>query len=755
MSIGGSISGITFSGLASGIDTESIIQRLIQLQQRPLQRLSTRQTELRARMTAFDQFKGLINNFQTAASGLSSSNAFNLVKVISSDTNVATVTASPESIPGTYELTVSKLAQAHKLISGSHSSSTAELGATGKFILNGKEIQVAAGDSLSSIATKINNANTGVTASLLNGDNGEVFLTLTARNTGEKNRIHLSEVGSGTLLQSTLKLTDSSTSVRNPITNGARTDRFSDAGTAIGSLLGMSAPSSGTIQINGTDIEIDFASDTLTSIATKISNAGITGVSASVVSETENGTTYYRLNITGASTPNFTDNNSLLSNLGVVQKGYQNQLVAAQDAEFSLDGLSFKRSSNQITDVINGVTINLLSADATTPKRSTLTFSRDTDSIKRGINGFVDAFNSVVDFLKQTASFDKDTLRTGLLFGDSTVEGIRDALIRQITDQVQGVTGELRSLAQIGITLGEDGKLKVDDSLLTSKLSSDPSAVGRLFFSEGSVSNPNIQFVSSTNKTRASNADGYAIQITQVATKAAISAGMRQTDPSAGPETLTFNGALFGNQEYRITLNTGNDVEATIAQINNDPRLKNLVTASLDDSGHLKIEAKSYGSAANFTVISDLEPDLNNSGIGKSILEANGLDVEGTINGEAATGRGQFLRGNNGNPNTEGLEIRVLATTTGAFGTVKFTRGVGESARNYIQNANDVINGAIPTASKTLQAQIDAINDEAKRIQEEVARKEQSLREQFARLERTLSEMQSQSSRLSAMMRSA
>ncbi|MFN7017438.1 MAG: flagellar cap protein FliD N-terminal domain-containing protein, partial [Fimbriimonadales bacterium] len=138
--IGGNLSGINFAGLATGIDTESIIQKLTELQSRPMQRLMVRKSQLQSRMSAFDQFRGLVNNLASAAGALSVNSAFNAVRGSSSDTSVATVTSSTEALPGTYELRVSKLAQAHKIVSGAHTSATAELGASGQFMVNGKII---------------------------------------------------------------------------------------------------------------------------------------------------------------------------------------------------------------------------------------------------------------------------------------------------------------------------------------------------------------------------------------------------------------------------------------------------------------------------------------------------------------------------------------------------------------------------------------------------------------------------------------
>lgn len=750
--IGGSISGINFAGLATGIDTESIIQKLTELQARPLQRLMARKAQLNARMSAFDQFQGLVRNLQTAAGALSTRNAFSILKGTSSDTNVVTVNPSTDAMPGTYEIRVSKLAQAHKIVSGAHSSDTAEFGVNGRFLLNGKVIEVNATDSLRTIANKINGANAGVTASIINADGGQYYLTLTANETGKNSQIQLAEIGGSLVLTPTLKLVTYDEFVRNQQANAALSSRFRSTTESIGSQLNMSSPPSGVIRINGVDINIDFATDSLNSIANKINSAG-TGVTASVETETENGVTYYRLKIDGGgSLPTFGDPDNLLKQLGVLQNRYQNELLQAQDAEFTIDGFSFRRSKNQVSDAIPGVTFTLLSADAVNPKTATITLTRDTEAVKKNVQGFVDAYNALVDFIKQSASFNKETLETGILFGDTTVSLVRDSILQRIVNPVAGLDESLRVLAQVGVVLGEDGKLTLNDSVLTQKLSEDLNGVIRLFSAQGTTTNSAISFVSATDATRPSPLGGYEVVITQVATKANATAGVAQTSARTTSETLTFSGSLFGNETYSITLDPGTAIDDTIARINSDPRLKNLVVASKDANGRLVIEAKNYGSAGSFRVVSNLTAGVDNSGIGTDGIDAVGLDVAGTINGEPATGRGQFLTGNSGNPNTDGLQIRVTATAPGTYGVVHFTRGVADQVRLYAKQVTDIVSGDLKYAKDTLQDQIKSIDEQMTRIREEVSRKQLMLREQFARLERAISQMQSQSARLSAMM---
>ncbi len=747
--ISGNLSGINFAGLATGIDTESIIQRLTELQSRPMQRLMVRKSQLQSRMSAFDQFRGLVNNLASAAGALSVATAFNAVRGSSSDPQVATITSSADALPGTYELRVSKLAQAHKIVSGAHASATAELGVSGQLMINGKIITIQANDTLNSVAQKINAANAGVTASVLRADDG-FYLTLTANETGAKNKIHLTEVGGWRVLSPTLKLVTYDEYVRHQQANAALSVRFRDSGRPLAQLFELNTPLQGTIQINGKPIEVDFATDTLATLVNKINNAGA-GVTASIETETEGGTTYYRLKIDGGSNlPTFTDDQNILKMLGILENGYTRELVQAQDAEFTIDGFQFRRSSNQVNDVIPGVTITLQSADANNPKTARLTLTRDVEAAKGAVSNFVNAFNSLVDFLKQNASINRETLQAGVLFGDTTVSTIVDGIINRTISAVPGIQDGLRVLAQVGIQLGQDGKLSFNEGRLTDALTRDLQGVIRLFTASGRTTDPNISFVSATDQTKASPPEGYEVVITRVATRATATASVAQTSASTSAETLTFSGALFGNESVQVLLPAGSTIDDTINRINNDPRLRNRVVASKDENGKLVIRAVNYGAASSFTVVSDQAASNNNSGIGTTPVQAEGQDVAGTINGEPATGNGQFLTGNRDNRTTAGLQIRVTATAPGTYGRVHFTRGVADQVRLFARQVTDVINGDIQNATNTLREQMSALDRQIESIREEISRRQFLLREQFARMERTVSQLQSQSARLAA-----
>jgi len=745
-----STSGINFSGLVSGMDTETLIQQIIQIESRRKKIWSTQQSQLTQRLSGLQAVQTQLLGFQSAISQVTVQTAFRAASATSSAESVARVTATADAMPGTYLLEVSQLATYHKIGTAAQTSAENALGLNGSFMVNGKQVTVVASDNLRDIAARINNAKAGVTASVLSVSSSEHYLVLTAHESGAANAISLNDLGSGNVLQS-LGLVTSSVSIKNAVTNGAQSDKFADTSTALGTLLNLNDAPSGTVKINGVDIAIDLSTDSLNSIAQKINDAGA-GVTASVVTVTEKGTTRYRLQITGASTPTLTDDQHVLETLGILKAGYGNELIQARDAQFKIDNMSLTSSTNVLTNIISGVTITLMDADATNPKRTTITVSRDIKSIKDAIKGFVDAYNSTIDLIKKYDYFDKETYNTGPLFGNATINALTAELMATVSDVVAGATSDLSMLAQVGITLDPtgSGKLVLKESELESALNSRLSDVERLFRVMGSTSDPRLTYVIATSKTKATGTP-LTVEITQVATQARATASLAQTQASTTTERLTFGGALFNNTEYSITLNAGNTIDDTIVQINADATLSRYLVASKDDSGRLVLTSKQYGSKAAFTVVSDQEAADNNSGIGTTRLEVQGQDVAGTINGEAATGDGQFLTGNRGNATTDGLQIRVTATTPGIIGTVTVTRGIADRVFQLIQQFTDSISGALTEETRTIQQQIDEIKQRISAFDEAMQRRANDLRAQFTSMENALNKMRSQAQYLTAL----
>lgn len=749
MSIGSSLSGVTFSGLSSGIDTEGLISRLLQVEAIPIRRLQLQEAQLNSRSSVLQQLKNQLQTLSTNAAGLNSLAAFNPITASSSDSAVATISAGAGAVAGSYDLAVSKLAKAHKISSAAQTDTTSALNLAGKFVVNGKAVTVVATDSLSAIAQKITNANVGVTASVIDGGSGSAYLTVTASSTGATNTIQIADL-EGTVAD-TLGLVAGAAVVREPIANGATGYAMSSTSSAVGSLFGVSGLATGTVLINGVGVSIDLNADSLSGIADKINAAG-TGATATVRSVEKNGATVYKLDIIGATTPTFTDDQNILGSLGILQQPFASELVAAQSAEYTLDTIAFTSESNSITTVIPGATLTLMAADAITPKTSTLNLTRDTEGVKSSVQGFVDSFNGVVDFIKQNSVFDKDTFASGALFGDPVARQVESAITDLLFNTVPGLTGAYTNLSQLGFSMTEEGKLEFDQAAFDTAMATDPTAVSSVFRAMGQGSTDSIVFVSNSDKTVASGAAAYDVSITQLATKGSYTGSVAQTSPSTVPETLTFDGTLFGSTPYQLVLPTGSTAAAAVAQINADSSLKDLIVASLD-GGMLKIESKRYGTNGNFTVDSDLAAAADNSGIGigQPGTAIDGLNVAGTINGEAATGNGQFLVGDSGNATTSGLQIQYTGLVTGLVGTVKFTKGIAAQMTESVFTFTDSISGLLTSTDKAIQEQVASIEQSITDIEERLERRETELRARFAAMEQTITQYQAQAARLGAL----
>ncbi|MBW2102387.1 MAG: flagellar filament capping protein FliD [Deltaproteobacteria bacterium] len=364
---------ISVSGISSGIDWRSMIDQLRQAEHRPIDVLEARKDEYSSKLTEWQSFNSLLLTLKSTVEDLKDPDEFFVYTAsLASDTttdaeDILSVSVDATASTGSYNIKVTARAAAQKLSSKSFSSNTADLGSdyAGEILINGKVISITATDSLADVRGKINSANagtnpTGVTASILSYGNNDYRLILTSDDTGEEGISILNASSTDILGQlGFVETASGSYDVKNSITGGAQSDRFTGTTDAIDTLLELtSPPSSTTLKIRdasgnlSNDISIDLDTDNLTTIAQAINNdKGSANISASVVSETVDGTTYYRLQIDGihASDP-FSDNNHVFETLGLIKGGVGDVLGASGTNEMTTDGQVIT-SSTLLTDI--------------------------------------------------------------------------------------------------------------------------------------------------------------------------------------------------------------------------------------------------------------------------------------------------------------------------------------------------------------------------------------------------------------------
>ncbi len=145
---------------------------------------------------------------------------------------------------------------------------------------------------------------------------------------------------------------------------------------------------------------------------------------------------------------------------------------AAADAVIKVNGQQATRASNTISDVIQGVTLNLVGTSATGVSTA-LTVAQDPTGVTSAVQGFVDAYNALHKTLGDLGS--------KALSSDSTVSLIQSQLFGVINTPATGVSSTYSYLAGIGVSIQKDGTMALDSTQLTTALSTDPNGVARLF----------------------------------------------------------------------------------------------------------------------------------------------------------------------------------------------------------------------------------------------------------------------------------
>ena len=196
---------ITVSGLGSGLDVESIVSQLMEIEQQPLVRLQTREAGIQAQISAVGTLKSQLASFQTAVEKLADPETFSSTNTSLSDDSVLSVTTDADAAAGTLSVEVLRLAQNHKLASDARAEDATIGGAAGDAlsITVGERtltLDLSTAKTLNEIRDLINSdtGGVGVSATLLDetGDGSAQRLILNAKESGFENRLQLSYGGS-------------------------------------------------------------------------------------------------------------------------------------------------------------------------------------------------------------------------------------------------------------------------------------------------------------------------------------------------------------------------------------------------------------------------------------------------------------------------------------------------------------------------------------------------------------------------------
>jgi len=489
-----------------------------------------------------------------------------------------------------------------------------------------------------------------------------------------------------------------------------------------------------------TTITIDGSNNTLEGLKNAINNADIRA-RASIIHDGSG----YRLTITaeesGSQNAISVVNNTLTladgSTALTLSRTHSISSESELDASLTVNGLAITSSTNEVTGVIEGVTLNLKGTAETT---NTLVVSNDTEGVEEAIQQFVDHYNEAYSFINSQFTYVEAAGSAGILAGEGLVRNIQSALANVVSRSVGGIEGPLNNLGAVGVEMQNDGTLQVNQSRLEAILSDNFSSLRDLFIATANATHASIEYVGSGSGT---GAGSYDINITQAAEPAQIVSPNAIGATLGVDETVTFT---LGSSTSIVALTSGMTADEIVTTINAQFTADSIsLAASKDGSNRLVITSDDKGSNLSVTAVSDQTNPSLGTGIGTSGISDSGTDVAGTFTDVnsgtvySATGTGDVLIGAEGP--VEDLRVRYLGSTTGSYGTISVTFGYAEKLERALESYVDSLEGPISGAVEYLEANIRRIDDDIDDIEDRLIYRERYLTEEFSRVNQALQEL--------------
>ena len=475
--------GISSVGLGSGLDVNSIITGLMGVEKKPLTAVAQQKSAYQSKISAYGTMKSSLSLFQSSISALSNIAKFNEQTATSANTSIFTASTDGTATSGDHAITVSQLAKSEKLV-----SSTFE-----------------------KVTDTVNTGTLNITFGSYDPSNNNTF-------TANPNKSPLSI----TINNSNRTLTG----VRDAINaaNGGVTASIVNNGS--GNQLVLTSTDTG-----------------------QVNNMKITGISqltydkSSGSNSTSGGYTFtvggIKITVGGSSNSG--------SNSGSNNNNDFTEVQAATNALLNVDGVDVSKASNTVTDVINGVTLNLLSTSSS--NSINLHIASNQTDVKALVTSFVEAYNKLDTTLRSLTKFDSTGKASGVLLGDGTARSVVNQ-IKSVMNKAINTTGGLTTLSQIGITFQRDGQLALDSTKLTTAMNTNFGDIATLFTSSLKATDAQITYAGSTSNTQEGT---YAVTVSQLGTSSANTAGTINGVAATG--SLTGLTGATGNASSGLSLN--------------------------------------------------------------------------------------------------------------------------------------------------------------------------------------------------------
>ena len=485
-----------------------------------------------------------------------------------------------------------------------------------------------------------------------------------------------------------------------------------------GSFVASSTVTSKTLSVTATD--------TLESLKDKI-NALDYGVTASVLGAGDGTYTLVlksqdgkenSLRITASESPS----GSGLSSIDNTTTNGSKQKVAGTDASFTVDGISLTRSSNVISDLFTGYTVNLNASTTVngTDTPANLTGTVDNSSAITNLQSFVNAVNEARTLLNEKTFRGSASKESGELSDDPVVKSIQKQLNNLTSSQLTGFGANGIYLSNLGVRTEKDGQLTLNTTILENELKNNPSSLDAIFNSMYSSSSSLLTV--SGGSVKSPVAGSYAFAMTAYVSGAFTGLVSNDTSPEVTSSNNTIQVTVDGIQSGSVSVPaahyTSEAALATAIQtaINADSTLssagKSVVVTHAN--GSYSITSGSIGTSSSMVInaigsnldgfvkfVGTTDADsisTSQSGTASSILTLNGTSISG---GEFNDSAGKRISITSNSADESGYTFTIVGKDLSNNDQTEVITGPSANATVFGSKTFKTVTSVTPSANST------------------------------------------------------
>lgn len=433
------------------------------------------------------------------------------------------------------------------------------------------------------------------------------------------------------------------------------------------------------------------------------------------------------------------------------------QTQEAADASLKINGLAVTRDSNNIDDVIRGLTFTLNKASI--GEKINFSIEQDSSVGEQAIRDFVEAYNTLYETMQNLTTTTRDEETDEVSLGGLATDGSAKSMISRIRQMMTAAVPGLDSsgftaLTNLGIRTQLDGTLEIIEDEFSAAIKDNYNLVGELFSTTSSASNANIK-VGYGSYVDQAIAGTYDVNVTTEPSKGTLNGGSGvdftasfPLDTGAGG-TYSFTIQVDGVTSNSITLPDNkvyDDADALAVELQsliNGDSLLSAAGVALDleydaVDGRFEFTSRAWGGASKVS-FSAASANMGTLGITDALVGTSGTDVKGTIDGETGFGSGNVLLPAVGS-DPYGLNLTLGAGSLGSS-TVTFSRGLAGELSVLIDSLLSS-SGSIKLREDNINNQLDDIDTARETLDTRMEKYEARLITQFTAMERIVSSLQ-------------